>query len=74
MIPEAGPKIAAIGRDFDGEFTILFTMANVNESTPTDEVQSPFDEADMVQGESPVPVDIETAVEQPLTPALNDSM
>jgi hypothetical protein len=73
MIPEAGPKIAAIRRDFDGEFTILFTMANVNESTPTDEVQSPFDEADTVQGESPVPVDIETAVEQPLTPALNDS-
>jgi hypothetical protein len=54
--------------------TILFAMmAKDNESTPTNDVQSPFVKADKVQVESPVPVDIETP-EQPLTPALNDAI
>jgi hypothetical protein len=48
-------------------------MANDNESTPTDDMQSLFVEDDKMQVESPVPVDIETPVERAPTPPLNDS-
>jgi hypothetical protein len=49
-------------------------MVNDNESTPTDDLQSPFNEADKTQVTSPVPVDIETPVERALTLPLSDSI